>query len=112
MLTKWVVAKLQGDETACFCRKMSGRGVTGDHSASQSSITSVATPAEPCGEKKKTFFKVAADVWEKDVWEIQAKSGSSGSSFPSFPRENRSSENVWENPWKSQTSFFQTSAVF
>ena len=33
-------------------------------------------------------------------------------SFPSFPRENSSSENVWENPWKSQTSFFQTSAVF
>ena len=33
-------------------------------------------------------------------------------SFPSFPRENRSSKNVWENTWKSQTSFFQTSAAF
>ena len=26
---KWVVAKLQGDKTACFCRKTSGREVTG-----------------------------------------------------------------------------------
>ena len=33
-------------------------------------------------------------------------------SFPSFPRENRSSKNVWENTWKSQTSFLQTSAAF
>ena len=31
-------------------------------------------------------------------------------SFPSFPRESRSSENVWENAWKFQTSFYQTSA--
>ena len=27
----------------------------------------------------RVLNKVAADVWEKDVWEIQAKSGSSGS---------------------------------
>ena len=33
-------------------------------------------------------------------------------SFPSFPRENRSSKNVWEDTWKSQTSFLQTSAAF
>ena len=33
-------------------------------------------------------------------------------SFPSFPRENWSSGNVWEDAWKSQTSFFQTSAAF
>ena len=33
-------------------------------------------------------------------------------SFLSLPRENRSSRNVWENAWKSQTSFFQTSAAF
>ena len=33
-------------------------------------------------------------------------------SFPSFPRESRSPKNVWENAWKSQTSFFQTSAAF
>ena len=26
---KWVVAKLQGDKTTSFCRKMSGREVTG-----------------------------------------------------------------------------------
>ena len=26
---KWVVAKLQGDKTASFCREMSGREVTG-----------------------------------------------------------------------------------
>ena len=32
-------------------------------------------------------------------------------SFPSFPRDNRSSKNVWESAWKSQTSFFQTSAA-
>ena len=31
--------------------------------------------------------------------------------FPSVPRENRSSRNVWENAWKCQTSFFQTSVV-
>ena len=56
----------------------------------------------------------AADVWEKDVWEFQAKSGSSGFCcfFPLFPRENRNSRNVWESAWKSQTSFFQTSAAF
>ena len=55
---------------------------------------------------------MAADVWEKDVWEFQAKSGRFLPPFPSFPRENRNSRNVWENAWKSQTSFFQTSAVF
>ena len=33
-------------------------------------------------------------------------------SVPSFPRESRSSKTVWENPWKSQTSIFQTSAAF
>ena len=33
-------------------------------------------------------------------------------SFPLFPRENRSSRNVWENTWKSQTSVLQTSAAF
>ena len=32
-------------------------------------------------------------------------------SFASFPRENRSLRDfLWENAWKSQTSFFQTSA--
>ena len=41
------------------------------------------------------------------VWELRFLP-----SFPSFPRENRSSKNVWESVWKSQTSFFQTSAVF
>ena len=123
----------------------------------------------------------AADVWEKDVWEFQPKSGSSGScrlflyflgkiaevnkrgrpskwppeclpsKFADFERafslsflgenmtpkdpflegtfwdkfwrpirfrallftpENRSSRNVWENAWKSQTAVFQTSAAF
>ena len=55
-----------------------------------------------------------ADVWKKDVWEFQARSGSFRflPSFPSFPRENRSSKNVWENAWKSQTSFLQTSVAF
>ena len=33
-------------------------------------------------------------------------------SFPSFHQESRSSRNVWENAWKSQTSFFQASAAF
>ena len=33
-------------------------------------------------------------------------------SFPSFHRENCSSKNVWENVWKFQASFFQTSAAF
>ena len=50
-------------------------------------------------QRKKTFScRKAADVWE-----FQAKSGSSGFllSFPLFPRENRSSRNVWENAWKS-----------
>ena len=41
------------------------------------------------------------------VWEFRFSP-----SFPSFPRENCSSRNVWENASKSQTSFFQTSAVF
>ena len=66
---------------------------------------------------------------------LQAKSGTfigwsrmsgrttSGSSRPSlgaqvlvvfsfFPRENRNPRDVWENAWKSQTAFFQTSAAF
>ena len=46
--------------------------------------------------------RVVVDVWEKDVWDFQAKSGSSGS-CPlrlSFPQENRSSKNVWEKAWK------------
>ena len=36
----------------------------------------------PCKAKRgeeKTYNQEAADVWEKDVWEFQAKSGSSGS---------------------------------
>ena len=33
------------------------------------------------------------------VWEFRLLP-----SFPSFPRENRSSRNVWESGWKSQTS--------
>ena len=41
------------------------------------------------------------------VWELRFLQ-----SFPSFPRENRSSKSVWGSAWKSQTSFFQTSAVF
>ena len=41
------------------------------------------------------------------VWELRFLP-----SFPSFPRESRSPKNVWENVWKSQTSFFQTSAAF
>ena len=42
------------------------------------------------------LVRVVADVWEKDVWDFQAKSGSSGSCrlFLSFPRENCSSINV------------------
>ena len=40
------------------------------------------------------------------VWEFRFPP-----SFPSFSREKRSSKNVWENTSKSQTSFFQTSAV-
>ena len=31
------------------------------------------------GAKSSTIFRVVADVWEKDVWVIQAKSGSSAS---------------------------------
>ena len=32
-------------------------------------------------------------------------------SFPSFSRESRRSEKVWEYTWKSQKSFYQTSAT-
>ena len=42
-----------------------------------------------------------------EVWEFRFLP-----SFPTFPKENRSSRNVWENAWSSQTSFFQTSAAF
>ena len=72
-------------------------------------------------------FRVVADVWKSfrnpfgwsrmsarrhlglpgQVWELRFLP-----SFPSFPRENRSPKNVWESAWKSQTSFFQTSAAF
>ena len=41
------------------------------------------------------------------VWELRFLP-----SFPSFPREIRIPRNVWENAWKSQTSFFQTSPAF
>ena len=41
------------------------------------------------------------------VWELRFLP-----SFPSFPRENCTSKNVGKNAWKSQTSFFQTSAAF
>ena len=60
----------------------------------------------------RTIFRVVSDVWEKDVWDFQAKSGSSGFCrlFPRF-EETRSSKNVWESTWKFQTSFFQTSAA-
>ena len=90
--------------------------------------TPLPLPPEKCLLAKKTgegggwenflpenCLRKVADVWKKDVWEFQAKSGSSGSCrlfSPSFPRENRSSKNVWENIWKSQTSFLQTSAAF
>ena len=40
------------------------------------------------------------------VWELMFLP-----SFPSFPRENRTLKNVWENDWKSQISFYQTSAT-
>ena len=48
-----------------------------------------------CAKKSSCAFfvpylsRAIADVWEKDVWDFQAKSGSSGflPSFPSFPRE-------------------------
>ena len=40
------------------------------------------------------------------VWELRHLP-----SCPSFPRENRSSNNFWENVWKSQTAFCQTSAT-
>ena len=45
---------------------------------------------------------VPSQVWEFRIF----------LSFPLFPSENRSSRNVWENTWKSQTSVFQTSAAF
>ena len=35
---KWVVAKLQGDKTASFCREMSGREVTGSLSNQHPSL--------------------------------------------------------------------------
>ena len=56
-------------------------------------------------------FRVVADIWEKDVWDFQAKSGSSGSCrlFLHF-LEKSQLKSVWENAWKSQTPFFQTSA--
>ena len=59
---------------------------------------------------KKTKHRVVADVWEKDVWDFQAKSGSSGSCrlFLHFLGKIA----VQGDPWKSQTSFFQTSAAF
>ena len=41
------------------------------------------------------------------VWELRFLP-----SFPLFSKENRSSKNVWEAAWKSQTSFFQTSTAF
>ena len=84
------------------------------------------TPLKRCllrGEKaqtppRKLPCRVAADVWKKDVW-VQTL-GVPGQvwefrflpSFPSLPKENRSSRDVWENAWKFQTSFFQTSAAF
>ena len=36
-----------------------------------------------------TLNRMVADVWKKDVWDFQAKSGSSSSCslLPSFPRE-------------------------
>ena len=41
---------------------------------------------------------MVADVWEKDVWDFQAKSGSSGSCtlFLHFLGNHRSSKNVFE----------------
>ena len=52
---------------------------------------------------------MVADVWEKHGWDFHAKSGSSGPCrlFLHVLGKNRSSKNVWENAWKSQTSFFQ-----
>ena len=57
--------------------------------------------------------RVVADVWEKDVWDFQAKSGSSGSCrlFLRFVGKSHSKKCLG-NPWKSHTSFFQTSAAF
>ena len=74
----------------------------------------------PCVRARMDFFdpralcRKVADVWEKDVWEFQAKSGSSGACCPflHFLGENHSSKNVWGNTWNSQTSFFQTSTPF
>ena len=65
---------------------------------------------------KMPIFGWCADVWEKDVWEFQAKSGAQVLAVFSFSSldlgKNRSSRNVWESAWKSQTSFFQTSVAF
>ena len=59
-------------------------------------------------------FRKVADVWKKDVWEFQAKSGSLGSCrlFLHFLGKIAVRKNVWESTWKSQTSFLQTSAAF
>ena len=62
----------------------------------------------------RALCQVVADVWGEgrlglpgQVWELTFLP-----SFPSSPRENGSYKNVWESTWKSQTSFFQTSAAF
>ena len=86
-------------------------------------IVSVATPAEPRGDKNKKknhnpegparHLSGGRGCLEEgrlgvpgQVWEFRFLP-----SFPSFPRDNRSSRNVWENAWKSQTPFFQTSGL-
>ena len=57
---------------------------------------------------------MVADVWEEDVWDFQAKSGSSGSRrlFLCLLGKVAVPEMSGKAPWKSQTSFFQTSTVF
>ena len=51
--------------------------------------------------------RVVADVWEKDIWDFQTKSESSGSCrlFLHFLGE-IAVQKIWENAWKSQTSFY------
>ena len=58
--------------------------------------------------------RVLADVWDKDVWEFQAKSGSSRSCrlFLHSLGKIAVQEMSGKTAWKSQTSFFQTCVAF
>ena len=64
------------------------------------------------GSALAVISRVVADVWEKNVWDFQAKIGSSGSCHLLFISQGKSQfETYLGNAWKSQTSFYQTFAT-